>query len=72
MEIDKIEKLHSIGYSLKDAKVSINHDIKFNVVGVKINGIQGEVLNLFLWIGKILVQNKLVSFEKSDMITELK
>ncbi|NJK77697.1 MAG: hypothetical protein HC944_01175, partial [Nanoarchaeota archaeon] len=72
MEIDKIEKLHSIGYSLKDSKVSINHDIKFNVAGVKINGTQGEVLNLPLWIGKILAQNKLATLEKPDMITELK
>lgn len=72
MEIDKIEKLHSIGYNLKDSKVGINHDLKFNVAGVKINGTQGEVLNLPLWIGKILAQNKLATIEKPDMITELK
>ncbi|MBI3255216.1 MAG: hypothetical protein HYZ55_05030 [Nitrosarchaeum sp.] len=58
MEIYRIEKLHSIGYSLKDAKVTINQDIKFNVAGLKINGTQGEVLNLPQWIGKILSQMK--------------
>ena len=52
MEIDRIEKLHSIGYGLKDAKVTINQDIKFNVAGLKINGTQGEVLNLPQWIYK--------------------
>ncbi|MEK6870370.1 MAG: hypothetical protein AABX09_02395, partial [Thermoproteota archaeon] len=72
MEIDKIEKLHSIGYGLKDAKVIINHDVKFNVAGIKINGTQGEVLNLPQWIGKILSQNKLATLETPDMITELK
>ena len=72
MEIDKIEKLHSIGYGLKDAKVTINHDIKFNVAGLKINGTQGEVLNLPQWVGKILSQNKLATLETPDMITELK
>ena len=72
MEIDRIEKLHSIGYGLKDAKVTINHDIKFNVAGLKINGSQGEVLNLPQWIGKILSQNKLATLETPDMITELK
>ena len=35
MEIDNIEKVHSIGYRLKDAKVTINQDLKFNVAGMK-------------------------------------
>jgi len=72
MKIDRIEKLHSIGYSLKDAKVTINHDIKFNVSDLKVNGTQGEVLNLPQWIGKILSQNKLATMDTPDMITELK
>lgn len=72
MEIDRIEKLHSIGYGLKDTKVTINHDIKFSVAGLKVNGTQGEVLNLPQWIGKILYQNKLATMETPDMITELK
>jgi len=38
MEIDKIEKVHSVGYRLKDAKVSVNHDFKFNVAGIKTEG----------------------------------
>ena len=72
MEIARIEKLHSIGYSLKDTKVTINQDLKFSVAGLKVNGTQGEVLNLPLWIGKILSQNKLATMETPDMITELK
>ena len=72
MNIDEVEKLHSIGYSLKDAKVTLNHDIKFSVAGLKINGTHGEVLNLPQWLGKILAQNKLATLDTPDMITELK
>jgi len=72
MEIDKIEKLHSIGYSLKDSKVTLSQDVKFNVAGIKINGTHGEVLNLPQWLGKILSQNKLATLDTPDMITELK
>jgi len=72
MEIDKIEKLHSIGYRLKDAKVTINHDIKFNVAGMKTEGTQGEVINMPQWIGKILSDNNLATLDSPDMITELK
>ena len=45
MEIDKVEKVHSIGYGLKDAKITLKQDIKFNVAGIHIEGTQGEVLN---------------------------
>jgi DNA replication factor GINS len=72
MNIEDIEKLHSIGYSLKDSKVTLNQDVKFNVAGIKINGTHGEVLNLPQWLGKILSQNKLATLDTPDMITELK
>jgi len=72
MEIDKIEKVHSVGYRLKDAKVTINRDFKFNVAGTKTEGIQGEVINMPQWIGKILSENNLVTLDSPDMITELK
>lgn len=72
MNIEDMEKLHSIGYSLKDSKVTLNQDVKFNVAGIKINGTHGEVLNLPQWLGKILAQNKLAILDTPDMITELK
>jgi len=72
MNIEDIEKLHSIGYSLKDSKVTLSQDVKFNVAGIKINGTHGEVLNLPQWLGKILSQNKLATLDTPDMITELK
>ncbi|MGB0855496.1 MAG: hypothetical protein ACPGQP_00485 [Nitrosopumilus sp.] len=72
MEIDKIEKIHSIGYRLKDAKVTINQDIKFNVAGTKTEGTQGEIINMPQWIGKILSDSNLATLDSPDMITELK
>jgi len=72
MKIDKVEKLHTVGYNLKDAKVTLNQDIKINVAGVKIDGTQGEVLNLPYWIGKTLADNRLGALDIPDMVTELK
>jgi len=72
MEIDKIEKVHSVGHRLKDAKVTVNRDFKFNVAGIKTEGTSGEVINMPQWIGKILSENNLATLDSPDMITELK
>ncbi len=72
MEIDKIEKVHSIGYRLKDAKVTINQDFKYNVAGMKIEGSQGDTNNMPQWVGKILADNKIGTLDSPDMITQLK
>lgn len=72
MEIEKIEKIHSIGYRLKDAKVTVSQDFKYDVAGTKIEGKQGEVNNMPQWIGKILSDNNLGTLESPDMITGLK
>jgi len=72
MEIDKIEKVHSIGYRLKDAKMTVNQDFKFNVAGMDVEGKQGDVNNLPQWVGKILSENNLGTLDSPDMITELK
>ena len=72
MEIEKIEKIHSIGYRLKDAKVTVNQDFKYDVAGTKIEGKQGEVNNMPQWIGKILHDNNLGELSSPDMITALK
>jgi len=72
MEIENIEKLHTIGYGLKDAKITLKEDIKFAVANIKIDGSQGEILNLPQWIGKILAEKNLGDLDSPDMITELK
>ncbi len=72
MEIEKVEKLHEIGYGLKDSKVTLSRDIKFNVAKVNVEGKTGEIMNLPQWVGKILADNNLGELESQDMVTELK
>jgi len=72
MEIDKVEKVHSIGYRLKDAKITINQDFKYNMAGMKIEGTQGDTNNMPQWIGKILSENNIGTLISPDMITQLK
>ena len=61
MEIDKIEKVRSIGHRLKHSIVRVERDFKFNVAGTKTEGTQGEVINMSQWIGKIPSENNLVN-----------
>ncbi|MDH3276615.1 MAG: DNA replication complex GINS family protein [Nitrosopumilus sp.] len=72
MEIEDVEKLHEIGYGLKDAKATLNQDVKFNVAKVKVEGTSGEVMNIPRWVGQIIEDNKLGELDSPDMITELK
>ena len=72
MEIENIEKVHTIGYRLKDAKVTVNQDFKYNIAGIKIEGIQGDTNNMPQWIGKILTDSGVGTLDSPDMITELK
>jgi DNA replication factor GINS len=72
MEIEKIEKVHSIGHRLEDTKVSVTKDFKFNVAGIKLEGKQGEVNNMPQWVGKILSDNNFGTLDSPDMITALK
>ena len=72
MEIEEIEKVHTIGYRLKDAKVTVNQDFKYNIAGVKIEGTQGDTNNMPQWIGKILNDSGVGTLDFPDMITELK
>jgi DNA replication factor GINS len=72
MEIENVEKLHEIGYGLKDSKVTLSRDIKFNVAKVNVEGKTGEIMNLPQWVGKILADNNLGELDSQDMVTELK
>ncbi len=72
MEIIDAESIHSIGYSLKEVKTTLNRDIKIDVAGIKIKGSEGEVINAPQWIGRILQDKNYVTLELPDMISELK
>ena len=72
MEVENVEKVHSIGYQLKDTKFTVGHDFKVDVAGIQVAGKEGEVNNLPRWVGKVLADNKLGTLDSPDMITELK
>ena len=66
------ERVHSIGYSLKDVKVSFSKDLKLNVSDLTIDGKQGEILNIPRWIANVLESEKYVEIQDSEILTELK
>ena len=72
MKIEDVEKIHTIGYGLKEAKVTLRQDVKYDVANYDLEGGSGEVMNLPQWIGKILTENKLGDLDAPDMLTELK
>ena len=66
------ERIHSIGYGLKDVKVSFSKDLKLNVSDLTIDGKQGEILNIPRWIANVLESEKYVEIQDSEILTELK
>ena len=67
-----LERIHTIGYDLKDVKVSFSKDLKLNVLDVTIDGKQGEILNIPRWVANVLEPEKYVEIKDSEIVTELK
>ena len=67
-----LERIHTIGYALKDVKVSFSKDLKLNVSDVTIDGKQGEILNIPRWVANVLESEKYVEIQDSEILTELK
>tara|TARA_B100000953_G_C17863770_1_gene372455 strand:+ start:71 stop:580 length:510 start_codon:yes stop_codon:yes gene_type:complete len=67
-----LERIHTIGYGLKDVKVSFSKDLKLNVSDVTIDGKQGEILNIPRWVANVLESEKYVEIQDSEILTELK
>ena len=65
-------RVHSIGSTLEDVKVTFNHDVKVNVAGVDIEGKQGEILNVPRWVASVLESENHAQTEETDMVVELK
>lgn len=72
MDMKTNEKVHEIGYGLKEAKVTVSQDLNYDVANIKIDSKQGEMMNLPRWVGQILEENGLGELDSPDMITELK
>ena len=70
--IDVVERVHSIGYRLRDAKATADKGFRLNVAGIRAEAKQGDVSNVPLWVGRILEDNGLATLESPDTVTELK
>ena len=70
--MEQVENVYSVGHELKDVKVSFNRDIKFELAGIKVDGKQGEILNIPRWIGNVLEQEGHAEIQENDMIVALK
>ncbi len=65
-------QLHTIGHGLQDVKVTFNHDIKVDALGVSIDAKHGEILSIPRWVAEVLALEKLVEVQDTDMIVALK
>lgn len=72
MNISDLTQLHTIGHSLQDVKVTFNHDIKVDALGVSIDAKHGEILSIPRWVAEVLGLEKLVEVQDTDMIVALK
>jgi DNA replication factor GINS len=72
MEISDLTQVHTIGHVLQDVKVTFNHDIKIDASDVSIDAKHGEIISIPRWVADVLVSEKLVDVQDTDMIVALK
>jgi DNA replication factor GINS len=72
MEISDLTQVHTIGHGLQDVKVTFNHDIKIDTSDVSIDAKHGEIISIPRWVADVLVSEKLVDVQDTDMIVALK
>ena len=72
MEISDLTQVHTIGHGLQDVKVTFNHDIKIDASDVSIDAKHGEIISIPRWVADVLVSEKLVDVQDTDMIVALK
>lgn len=72
MDLDRVQRVHTIGYELHNAEFTAGMDYKFDVAGVRAEGSRGDVNNIPLWIASILERNGVGEMKLPDMVTELK
>lgn len=70
--INTVQRVHRVGYRLKEAKTTLNEDVRISVADIRIAGARGEVLNVPQWVGKVLTDSNLAILDEPDMVTELK
>lgn len=71
MKINELLEAYSVGYSMQDVKVVVNHDFKVGVSNIQFEGKQGDIINMPRWIGQILESEKHAEIQEPDMGIEL-
>jgi DNA replication factor GINS len=67
-----IEKVHTVSFALEDVKATLHYDLNLNVSGVKIEGKEGDILNIPRWVAQILESQGHITMDDTDMVVELK
>jgi DNA replication factor GINS len=71
LQINELVQVYSIGYATQDVKAVINHDFKINLSDIKLEGKQGDVLNIPRWIAQTLESENHAEIQEPDMGIEL-
>ena len=72
MNISELIQVHSIGYRLQDVKVNFVYDLKIEAPTVSVESKQGEIMSVSRWVAEVLVAEKLVQVQDTDMVVALK
>ncbi len=72
MNVERVSRVHAIGYGLEDVIFEASQDFKVDVAGVKISVRRGETSKMRYWVGRALEESGMGSMKLPDMVTALK
>lgn len=72
MNIERIGRVHAIGYGLEELGFEASRDFKVNIAGVDVSVRRGETSKMPYWMGLTLEENGLGIVKLPDMVTALK
>ena len=70
--IGDIQQIYAAGFNLEDVKITLDHDLKMDVAGIKIDAREGEIISIPRWAALILENEKHCTIQETNMIVELK
>ena len=70
--IGDVQKIYAAGFNLEDVKITLEHDLKMDVGGIKIDAREGEIIGIPRWAAIILENEKHCIIQETNMIVELK
>ncbi len=70
--IEDVQKIYAAGFNLEEVKITLEHDLKMDVAGIKIDAREGEIISTPRWAALILENEKHCTIQETNMIVELK